>query len=78
MIFFLHKSLPGNLQNYDGTIRSSIFNAYPHPITVPVTPVIRLSQAEVDNVRRFAEAIALTVEPMWFYLSVLQDVSNLL
>jgi hypothetical protein len=57
---FLTQIAPGNLQNYDGTIRSSIFNAYPHPITVPVTPVMRLSQAEVDNVRRFAEAHRLT------------------
>lgn len=52
---FLTQIAPANLQNYDGTIRSSIFHAYPNPITVPVTPVIRLSQVEVENVRRFAE-----------------------
>jgi hypothetical protein len=46
---------PGNLPNYDGTIRTSIFRGYPKRITVPVTPVLRLSQTEVDNVRRFVE-----------------------
>jgi ADP-heptose:LPS heptosyltransferase len=46
---------PGNLQNYDGTIRSSIFNGYPNPITVSVQPVIRLSDSEIENVRRFSE-----------------------
>jgi hypothetical protein len=45
--------------NYDGGIRSSIYNNYPHKITVPYQPVIRLSDAEVENVRRFAEKHSL-------------------
>lgn len=52
---FLTQIAPGNLHNYDGTIRSSIFRGYPHQITVPVAPVLRLSSSEIDNVRRFAE-----------------------
>ncbi len=51
---FLTQILPGNLRNYDGTIRSSTFRNYPGKITVPTTPVLRLSATEVENVRRFA------------------------
>jgi len=53
---FFTQIAPSNLHNYDGTIRSSIFRAYPHPITVPVTPVLRLSATEIENVRLFAES----------------------
>ena len=52
---FLTQLGPNNYQNFDGTIRSSLFRSYPHPITVPVDPVVRLSDDEVDSVRRFAE-----------------------
>ncbi len=52
---FLTQVAPGNLHNYDGGIRSSIFRAYPYPITVPVSPVLRLSLNETENVRLFAE-----------------------
>jgi hypothetical protein len=52
---FLTQVHPGNLQNYDGTSRSSIFRGYPLPITVPVTPVVRLSEAAVINVKNFIE-----------------------
>lgn len=51
---FFTQVFPGNIRNYDGTLRSSIFRAYPHPITVHVNPVINLMQSEIDNVRRFA------------------------
>ncbi len=53
---FLTQVFPGNLKNFDGTLRSSIFRAYPNPITVPVAPVVRLTNAEVDNVIRFADS----------------------
>ena len=43
---FLTQVHPGNFQNYDGTSRSSIFRGYPLPITVPITPVVRLSSNE--------------------------------
>lgn len=51
---------PGNFRNFDGTIRASIFRGYPRPITVPVTPVIRLSQTEIDRVAQFAGENGLT------------------
>lgn len=53
---FLTQVFPNNLKNFDGTLRSSIFRGYPRPITVPVTPVMRLSPEEVENVRIFAES----------------------
>lgn len=52
---FLTQIAPGNLHNYDGTIRSSIFRGYPYPITVSVTPILRLSSIEIEKVKRFAE-----------------------
>ena len=55
-LVYLTQSLPSNIRNYDGTIRSSIFRNYPGRITVPVTPVVRLSESEVERVRVFAEA----------------------
>jgi len=44
-----------NWFNYDGGIRSSTYNNYPHKITVSHQPIINLSGAEVENVSRFAE-----------------------
>jgi predicted O-linked N-acetylglucosamine transferase (SPINDLY family)/glycosyltransferase involved in cell wall biosynthesis len=52
---FLTQIYPNNYQNYDGTIRSSIFRAYPNPITVPVQNILRLRDEEVKKVRNFAE-----------------------
>ncbi len=52
---FFTQIFPNNIQNYDGTVRSSIFRGYPYPITVPVQPVIRLTDEEVQNVKSFAE-----------------------
>lgn len=44
---------PDNYQNFDGTVRASIFRGYPHPITVPVQPVVRLGRAAVERVADF-------------------------
>jgi len=52
---FLTQIYPNNFQNYDGTVRSSIFRAYPRGITVPIAPVICLSEREVERVKGFAE-----------------------
>jgi len=52
---YLTQVHPGNFQNYDGTSRSSIFRGYSKQITVPVQPVVRLSNKEVENVHRFAD-----------------------
>jgi hypothetical protein len=51
---FLTQINPSNYQNFDGTVRASIFRGYPGQITVPVQPVIRLSEEEVASVARFA------------------------
>jgi hypothetical protein len=52
---FLTQVPPGNFHNYDGTSRSSLFRGYPRPITVPIEPVVRLSETEVTNVKNFIE-----------------------
>lgn len=52
---FLTQIRPNNYQNFDGTVRYSIFRGYPKPITVPVSPVICLTNPEVENVRNFAQ-----------------------
>ena len=52
---FLTQVFPNNVKNFDGTLRSSIFRAYPNPITVPVSPVIMLSENEIKNVKKFAD-----------------------
>ena len=57
---YLTQIAPDNLHNYDGTIRSSIFRSYPYPITVPIAPVVRLTQTEVGNVQLFAKSHDLT------------------
>lgn len=52
---FLTQIIGDNWLNYDGGIRSSTYNNYPHDITVSYQPVLCLSGDEVDNVRRFAD-----------------------
>ncbi len=51
---FITQILAGNEANYDGCIRSAIFRAYKRPITVPVTPSLRLTSEELEKVERFA------------------------
>jgi ADP-heptose:LPS heptosyltransferase len=53
-IFFTQIS-PDNFFNYDGTIRSSTFRGYPNPITVPVAPIIVLTEKEIENVSIFVK-----------------------
>ncbi|MDB5810244.1 MAG: hypothetical protein JWN94_2366 [Betaproteobacteria bacterium] len=57
---FFTQIYPGNFRNFDGTVRASIFRGYPRPITVPVSPVIRLTDGEIENVKRFAALHGLT------------------
>lgn len=52
---YLTQIYPNNYRNFDGTIRYSIFRGYPKSITVPVTPVIVLTNAEVEKVQTFAQ-----------------------
>lgn len=51
-VFIVHNT-DTNHAFYDGSIRSSILNAYPGPITVPVQPVLRLYPAEIENANQF-------------------------
>jgi len=51
---FVLQPIDRNLAFYDGSIRSNIFNAYPHPIRVPVTPVLHLSAEETNKTESFA------------------------
>ncbi len=52
---FLTQVYPSNVHNYDGTTRGTIYNAYPHPVTVDARPVLRLNESEVSRVKKFAE-----------------------
>ena len=54
-IIFTTQVSPDNVANFDGSTRSSTFRNYPHPITVPITPVIRLLQDEIAHVAYFAD-----------------------
>ncbi|GAC1386537.1 MAG: hypothetical protein NVSMB45_16210 [Ginsengibacter sp.] len=51
---FIPQVADANLANYDGTIRSAIFRGYPNKITVPVEPVLILSDEEKLKVDKFA------------------------
>ncbi len=53
---FVFSQIPQrNWGRFDGTIRSSILKGYTRPVTVPVDPVIRLSEEEIQHVKKFAE-----------------------
>ena len=51
---FITHNMDDNQALYDGTIRGMIFRAYPNPITVPVQPVLVLSNEEKQRVNEFA------------------------
>lgn len=52
---FVTHNMDDNQALYDGTIRGMIFRAYPKPITVPVQPVLVLSEEETHRVKLFTE-----------------------
>ena len=52
---FVTHNMDDNQALYDGTIRGMIFGAYPNPVTVPVQPVLILSDEEKQRVKQFAE-----------------------
>ena len=52
---FLLQPYPGYPQRLRDTIRQSIFRGYRFDIDVPITPVLRLTETEVLNVKRFVE-----------------------
>ena len=45
---------PDNFRHFDGTVRPSQFRGYDRPITVPIDPVIHLTEEERSNVARYA------------------------
>ncbi|MEO6583894.1 MAG: hypothetical protein ABIO05_06195 [Ferruginibacter sp.] len=51
---FITMNMDENLALYDGTIRGMVLRAYPNPITVPVQPVLILTEAEKANATAFA------------------------
>ncbi|HEY5405619.1 MAG TPA: hypothetical protein VIJ92_00965 [Ginsengibacter sp.] len=53
-LVFITQSMDTNEALYDGCIRSAIFRTYPNPITVPVQPVLKLSETEIENARLFS------------------------
>jgi len=52
-IFLTDLTLSGNMANYDGTNRSSMFRGYPNPITKGIQPVMRLVDSEIQTVTKF-------------------------
>jgi hypothetical protein len=51
---FFTQLIDDNIANYDGCIRSGIFRGYNKPITVDITPVLRLHPHEKERVDKFA------------------------
>ncbi len=56
---FVTTNMDTNLANYDGTIRGMILRAYPRDITVPLQPLLRLSNDEIATVSAFAKKHSL-------------------
>ena len=52
-IFLTQITMP-NFHLWTSGVRTAIFRAYPHPITVDQSPIVRLRASEVENVRQFA------------------------
>ena len=53
---FITQNMDENQAYYDGCIRTGILRAYPHPVTVDVTPVLRLTEEEKEKAHAFAIA----------------------
>jgi len=53
-VFIVHNT-DTNHAYYDGCIRSSILKAYPHPITVPLQPVLQLLPQEIAKADIFSK-----------------------
>jgi hypothetical protein len=51
---FITMNMDRNQSLYDGTIRGMILKAYPNPITVPIQPILILSEEEKEKVKQYA------------------------
>lgn len=60
---FFTQIYPTNVHRFDGTTRSTIYNAYPHPVTVDARPVLRLREEEINKVAEFAATNQLHTYP---------------
>lgn len=49
-----------NLKDFFFTLRKTVLGIYKKPITVDISPVVRLSEREVENVKNFAQKNHLT------------------
>lgn len=56
---FVTHIMDDNQAYYDGCIRTAIFRAYPHPVTVDNAPVLYLSETEKNKVLEFAQVHGL-------------------
>ncbi len=56
---FVTQPMDTNLALYDGTIRGMVTRAYPFEVTVPLQPILVLSNDEKKNVSDFAEKCCL-------------------
>ncbi|HEY6064175.1 MAG TPA: hypothetical protein VIV35_11230 [Chitinophagaceae bacterium] len=56
---FFTQVYPSNVHNYDGTTRGTIYNGYPHPVTVDARPVLKLHDHEIKKVKEFANLYQL-------------------
>jgi hypothetical protein len=56
---FVTQNMDTNLALYDGTIRGMVLRAYTKAVTVPLQPVVTLTDNEKKNVNLFAEAHSL-------------------
>lgn len=63
-VVYFTQFFPDNVARWNGTLRSSILAGYPGAITVPVAPVIRLEEEEIENVARFAHRFRLQKIPI--------------
>jgi hypothetical protein len=54
-VIYYTQIIGNNVIRLTGDIRPSTYSNYPHPITVPCDPIIRLTPEEVQHVKDFAE-----------------------
>ena len=57
-VYFI-QTYPGDAEGFYGCAREAMFRKYSKPITVSLTPIVRLSLIEVERVRAFANGFHL-------------------
>ena len=60
--FIFYLQIQGeNVLKYDGGIRSSLYNNYPHPIVISKQPFLFLRHEEINKVKAFSEKYNLSI-----------------